>query len=331
MNRIKALLLAVLAAGIGYVVLQNGGKIPGLDSLATGPKADAPAADSQARTPVSTIPVRRSGETIRIASFNIQVYGETKAQNVPVMDVLARIIRNFDVVAVQEIRARSQDVVPYLVEQVNATGRRYDYVIGERLGRTASKEQYAFIFDTQSLEVDRGQLYTVADPDDLLHREPLVALFRVRGPPAESAFTFTLVNIHTDPDEVAQELSVLDDVYQAVRNDGRGEDDIILLGDLNTDDRHLGELGQISGMTAVIAAMPTNTRGTAQYDNILFTAPSTREFTGRGGVFDFLREYNLSMEQAQQVSDHLPVWAEFSIYEGGQAGRFAAGEGKTER
>jgi deoxyribonuclease-1-like protein len=134
------------------------------------------------------------------------------------------------------------------------------------------------------------------------------------------------VNIHTDPDEVPQELGVLDDVFMAVRNDGRNEDDIILLGDLNADDRHLGELGQISGIMAVIAGMPTNTRGTAQYDNILFTEQATREFTGRGGVFDFMREYNLSMEQAVQVSDHLPVWAEFSIYEGGQTGRFAGRE-----
>src|SRR5690606_15229024 len=155
-----------------------------------------------------------------------------------------------------------------------------------------------------SLEVDRQQLYTVADPDDLLHREPFVALFRVRGPPPDQAFTFTLINIHVDPDEVQQEMNVLDDVYQAVRNDGRQEDDIILLGDFNTDDRRLGDLGRLSGLVPVISGMPTNTRGTAQYDNIVFTEQATREFTGRGGVFDFMREYNLTMEQAEKVSDH---------------------------
>ncbi|HTN76177.1 MAG TPA: endonuclease/exonuclease/phosphatase family protein [Pirellulaceae bacterium] len=324
MNKIKASLLATIAAAIGYFVLQNV-PIPGLGKLPIGPQTTQTGTDAQ--NPGSFAPpLKRTGETIRIASFNIQVFGETKAQNAPVMDVLARIVRNFDVVAIQEIRAKSQDVVPYFVEQINSAGRRYDYVIGERLGRSNSKEQYAFIFDTQSVEVDRGQLYTVADPDDLLHREPLVALFRVRGPAPEQAFTFTLANIHTDPDEVPQELGVLDDVFMAVRNDGRNEDDIIILGDFNADDRHLGELGQISGMMAVIAGLPTNTKGNAQYDNILFTEQATREFTGRGGVFDFMREYNLTQEQAEQVSDHLPVWAEFSIYEGGQGGRFAGRE-----
>ena len=40
-------------------------------------------------------------------------------------------------------------------------------------------------------------------------------------------------------------------------------------------------------------------------------------------MFDFLREYNLTSDQALEVSDHMPVWAEFSVYEGGQPGRIA--------
>src|SRR5690606_17761294 len=137
-----------------------------------------------------------------------------------------------------------------------------------------------------------------------LHRPPFVAPFRVRGPPADQAFTFTLINIHTDPDEVKQELNVLDDVYRAVRNDGRGEDDIILLGDLNVDDRNLGEMGEVPGITWLIAGVPTNTRGTKLYDNILIHRPSTTEFAGKAGVFDLMREFNLTMDQALEVSDH---------------------------
>jgi endonuclease/exonuclease/phosphatase family metal-dependent hydrolase len=260
---------------------------------------------------------------IRVASFNIQVFGEEKLTKPHVMDILARIVRRFDVVAIQEVRAKSQDVLPEFVNLINANGGHYDFVIGPRLGRTSSKEQYAFIYDRASVEIDRTQLYTVDDPDDLLHREPLVGWFRVRGPQPDQAFTFTLVNIHTDPDEVAHEMNALDDVFRAVRDDGRGEDDVILLGDLNADDRHLGQLGQVSGITWVISNMPTNTHGTQQFDNILFQEQATLEFTGRGGVFDFLREYNLSLQEALEVSDHLPVWAEFSIYEGGVPGRIA--------
>jgi len=240
-----------------------------------------------------------------------------------VMDVLARIVRKFDVVAIQEIRSRDEDIIPNFVELINSTGAHYDFVVGPRLGRTVSKEQYAFIYDMTVVEVDRTQLYTVADPPDVLHREPLVGWFRVRGPPAEEAFTFSLVNIHTDPDEAKQEVNVLAQVYHKVRDDGRQEDDVIILGDLNVDDKNLGQLGQISGITVVISGTPTNVTMTKQYDNIVFHRTATNEFTGRGAVFDFLREYNMTTDEAKEVSDHLPVWAEFSVYEGGQPGRIA--------
>ncbi len=166
--------------------------------------------------------------------------------------------------------------------------------------------------------MDPSSVYTIDDPDDLLHREPLVASFRVRGPQPQEAFTFTLVDIHVDPDEVAREVNVLDDVYRAVQHDGRGEDDIILLGDFNADHRHLGQLGEISNLMAIVTGnATTNTLRTEQFDNMLFTAHATTEFTGNAGVFDLQRDLKLTEKQAIKVSDHCPVWAEFAIREGG--------------
>ena len=60
------------------------------------------------------------------------------------MEVLADIIRTYDVIAIQEIRDASQTALPALVDLVNADGSQYDYVVSERLGRTSSKEQYAY-------------------------------------------------------------------------------------------------------------------------------------------------------------------------------------------
>ena len=216
------------------------------------------------------------------------------------MDIIVRAIRQFDVVAIQEVRAQQQDVVPRLVELLNVGGRRYSYVLGPRQGRTESKEQYAFLFDEATLEVDRTKGYTIKDPDDVLHRPPLVACFRSRGPPPDQAFTFTLVNVHTDPDEVSDEMNRMDDVLYSVRADGRGEDDVILLGDFNTDDHHLGELGRVAGLTAALSGQNTNTRQTSQLDNLFFELPATSEYTGRSGVFDFLRHDNLTLEQCSR-------------------------------
>jgi endonuclease/exonuclease/phosphatase family metal-dependent hydrolase len=281
-------------------------------------------------TTQTAAPPTRGNDTIRIASFNIQVFGESKLGDPAAMPVIVEILRQFDLVAIQEVRAVSQDILPQLIDLLNAGGKfQYDYAIGPRLGRSSSKEQYAFVFDTATIEMDRYKLYTVDDPDDLLHREPLVGWFRARGPSAEQAFTFSLADVHTDPDEVDQELDVLDDVFFRIREDPqRGEDDVIMLGDFNAKGSKLRQLGQIKGLVRVVSGeTPTNTLQNAQYDNILFDQTPTTEFTGRGGVFDFLRQYNLTLAQAERISDHFPVWAEFSVFEGGRALPVAARPG----
>jgi deoxyribonuclease-1-like protein len=311
MKRISSLFMAAIAVAVG-ALLVNSGLIKLPESL------------TQRATSSGPIPARQT-DTIRVATWNIQTFGEAKLQDPLAMNVIVEVLRNFDVVAIQELRAHSQDVVPQLVALLNAGGQHhYDYVLGPRLGRSSSKEQYVYVFDLASIEVDPYQHYTVNDPDDLLHREPLVSWFRARGASPEQAFTFSLVNVHTDPDEVDRELDVLDDVFFVVRDDSRREDDVILLGDFNVNDKNLRQLGQIEGLTWIVTGnTPTNTRGNAQYDNIFFHRTATTEFTGRGGVLDFMREFNLTVDQAVQVSDHLPVWAEFSVHEGGRAGPVA--------
>ena len=265
--------------------------------------------------------------SIRIASYNIQVFGDTKSGKRPVVATLAHIVRHFDIVAIQEIRSQDDYLLARFVELINEGGKyHYDYVVGPRLGRTRSTEQYAFVYNLATVEIDRGSVYTVGDPDDLLHREPLVAMFRTRGAPPEDAFTFILVNIHTDPDETRLELDALADVYRVVRRASVEEDDVIVLGDFNVNDRGMGRLGRIPNMYPLIAGpnVTTNTQGTKLYDNIVIHRPSTVEFTGRRGVFDVIERFNLSMEQARELSDHFPVWGEFSVVESGVPSRFAS-------
>jgi deoxyribonuclease-1-like protein len=318
-HSISMLLLSALLYG-GYWCFQHF-QVDGLDKISVKQRSQntsyAPGGDTYASVPATT------NGTVRLASFNIQVFGRTKLEKPEVMQVLAETVRKFDLVNIQEVRSTTDDILPRFIDLINSTGRHYDFVIGPRLGRTNSKEQYAIVFDTQTLEVDRTSIYTVDDKDDLFQRPPLVASFRVRGPPPDQAFTFTLIDVHTEPDEAEQEINALAQVYRAVRNDGRGEDDIILMGDLNGDEKKFGVLKQIPNISWVISGVPTNTRGTKTYDNIIFDRAATVEFTGHGGVFDIMREFNLTLNQALEVSDHFPVWAEFSAYEGGAPGRLA--------
>ena len=348
MQRIMSLAMLAVMGGLGYLFLQGGG----LKQIANSPQSDsqqkatptpyqtpgswnAPArqqpyqadltSSQQPKAQQGTLPSQRSsGPTLRIASFNIQVFGNAKASKSYVMATLAKIIRRFDVVAIQEIRSKNEHLIPNFVELINSTGVHYDHVIGPRLGYTSVKEQYAFLYNTERVQLDYHRVYTIGDPDGLLHREPLVATFMTRGVDPDQAFTFTLVNIHTDPDDVQSEVDALAEVYRVVRRTGRGEDDIILLGDFNADDRHLGRLNQLPGMVPLISGVATNARQTKQYDNLIIHKPSTTEYSGRSGVFDVMRFINRSLQDTLQVSDHFPVWAEFSIYERDYNGRIAS-------
>jgi len=271
-------------------------------------------------------PARPLRPNIRIASFNLDRLDEHKLSNRRVSDVLLRVIPQFELIALQGLQGQNFGVLLRLVEQVNAiTGRQYGYAACPPAPRGDSPPEYsAFVFDLAAVEIDRSTLQLVHDPAGRLRRPPLVALFRVRGPAEAEAFTFELINVQLDPQQPAAELDLLADLYRAVRDGPRSEDDIILLGDLGADENHLGRLGQIAGLSAAITSAPTTVRGMRRVDNILFDRRATVEFTGRAEVLDLMRECDLTIEGAAEISEHLPVWAELSAYEGGQSGHVPA-------
>jgi len=300
------------SGSLGSVSLQSGGNLPvsqppALTSDAMGTAPGPP--------PGVLVSAQRPGDRLLIASFNIQVFGTSKMAKTDVMNVIIHTIRQFDIVAIQEVRSKDDEILPKLVAALNQDGSRYNFLIGPRLGRTVSTEQYAYVYDTNRVEYDPTCVGTVPDPKDLLHREPFVARFRPRTSVPERAFSFWLVNIHTDPDDVPIEVDALADVFQMMRTVRPEEDDVILLGDLNASETQMGRLGKLPGMTIVLRGTMTNTRQTKAYDNILFDSTATSEYTGRWGVFNLTTQYGLTTEQALLVSDHFPVWAEFGLWE----------------
>jgi len=257
--------------------------------------------------------------TIRIASFSLEAFGEAKLKKAAVIETIARMIRQFDVIALQHIQSKQQSVVPELLDKVNQGDRRYDYCIGPRVGSASNQQQYAFLFDTDRIETDRLQLYTIDDPQALIEFDPLVAWFRCKAVPTANAFTFSLINLRLDPLSNAKELKLLTDLIRSVRQDGRSEDDIILIGNFGYSDSEMSSLQNI-GMIFALEGVPTTVTGDAMLDNIVFPSRATDEFSGRAGVIDFLRQLNLSIDQAFQISTHMPIWAEFFATEGGSPG-----------
>jgi len=268
---------------------------------------------------IPAIRLTHDEETLRIGAFNIQVFGKSKASKPEVMDVLGKIIRTYDVIAIQEIRDKSQTALPALVNTVNSDNSEYDYVVSERLGRTTSKEQYAYIYNTQTVELTDTP-YTYPEPagTDPFHREPYIASFRGGN------FDFTLVGIHTKPDpkgtRTYSEISHLTGVVDSISAMNPNEKDIIVLGDFNADGDYFDEDTNTNPFKApkfrwvITNDMDTMVRTDWTYDRmVMMNATLNHEYvSGSAAVFYFDTEYGISDENlVWNVSDHYPIYAKF--------------------
>jgi endonuclease/exonuclease/phosphatase family metal-dependent hydrolase len=252
-------------------------------------------------------------DTIKVGAFNLQIYGTSKASKPEVIAVLSKIVRNYDVLAVQEIRDASQTALPMLMDAVNSMGSsQYEYVVSDRLGRSSSKEQYAYLFNTQTMAV-MGSPYVYPDSNDIFEREPYVAEFKAK----KGNFDFVLITMHADPDTATQEINDLQKVVEDAKSRYQGEGDFIVMGDLNADCTYFNENSQTPLKSSdyywvINNTIDSTTKSTdCTYDRIIITNPAITDYTVNSGVFRFDKEYNLNYNSTIVVSDHYPVFAEF--------------------
>jgi deoxyribonuclease-1-like protein len=248
--------------------------------------------------------------SIKVAAFNIQVFGQSKRSKPEVMNVLTMIAREFDVMLVQEIRDSSETTANFYLDEINdMDGPDYAYVKSPRLGRTSMKEAYAYYYNTSTVECTSD--YVWDDTGDVFEREPYVATFR------SGNFDFTLVGIHARPDDAESEISELAGVYLDVLAKAPGERDLIILGDFNADGSYFDEdaaclLKDGKFSWTITNDMDTMTKTDWTYDRIVMTDATVGHEYDRGDVFYFDSVLGIvDQKLIQDVSDHFPVYAVF--------------------
>jgi endonuclease/exonuclease/phosphatase family metal-dependent hydrolase len=260
-------------------------------------------------------PVPAEPQTVRVAAFNIQVFGRTKLQNEQVMQVLMEVAQQFDVMVVQEVRDRTQQTAGDFLDRINAASPvSYAMFEGPPLGRTSSKEQYVLYYVPARVQL----LYAgiLPDPDDEFEREPLLALMRAGN------FDFGLLAIHIKPDAAEAELRLLAAAAQTILEANPAEQDLILLGDFNADGRYLDEglLVEIFPMedfhVVITNDMVTTTKTQFTYDRVVLSPGTFGYEYVPGSAQPFLFDVMLGIDDpalTPRVSDHYPVFAEFRI------------------
>ena len=289
--------------------------------------------------------------TLRIAAFNVQVFGKSKMSKADVVPVLVRILRRYDIVAVQEVRDASQTAVPALLDAVNAaaTGADgagsdalYDVLVSDRLGATSSKEQYAWFFRPAVVSPVDSWNAAAADGDGVavdgeFNRVPHAVRWRVGA----TGHTFSAFVLHADPDDAVAELHALGAAYgrYAATDGARGDVGALLFGDFNAECNYVTstEWECIKDAECEDTAMSlydparfawllddshdTTTKSTdCAYDRIVATHGAMADgavVPGSARVFRFdLEPSPLDDDLVHRVSDHYPVELRLSFGDG---------------
>lgn len=260
-----------------------------------------------------------SALALRICSFNVRSFGESKKENQNVMDVIVKVIKRCDIILLMEIKDSYNMICPLLKKRLNGHSRSttYNYVISSRLGRKTYKEQYAFLYKEKLVSVKESYLYHdyQAGDADVFSREPFVVWFQS---PYTAVKDFVIIPLHTTPETSVKEIDELADVYMEVKRRWKTEN-FIFMGDFNagctyvpkkawksirlrTDHRFTWLIGDQEDTTV---KKSTN----CAYDRIVLRGQEivSSVVPKSNGTFDFQKAYGLTEQEALDVSDHFPV------------------------
>ncbi|GEM_PF-1641270 len=282
-----AALLLAFALAAGCVQTEHAGtpaKIPPAQPQTPAPNEPAPP-QPPAQEPPATHPDGNAGG-ILIANWNLQIFGKAKAANSGLMDYYVGKIRDYNIIIVQEIRDIGGTSFPKLC----ALLPEYKCIVSSPAGRSSSKEQYGMIYkDAQLLSQHDYNPDSNAD----FERPPFAVMFRYGD------WNFTIVTIHTKPEDVKNELAKLQELADQIGGE------VIIMGDLNGDCNYYNEVAnpELDSWTWAIPSSEDTTvaKTDCAYDRIIFNDPAKDNFVKYG----VMRDVNSS------ESDHYLIWGEF--------------------
>lgn len=267
------------------------------------------------------VPNRRIDENLLIATWNIQHFSNRKSQRA--LQYIADICERFDIVALQEVKtdlrglARLQALLP----------GNYKILVSDPTG---NYERFAFLYDKRTV-ISTGLVCEVGfkvpaatHQGYQLHRMPYCASFRA------GRFDFVIATAHIyfgktakerqqREEEIRQLAEFIDRRARTERNKVYDRD-FFVVGDFNIEeagDRFFNALvAKGFVMPDKMRTLKTNFARDATYDKIVWVNRPSFSFSGKLKVVPFgqvLFQDKNPKGGKSQISDHLPVWAEFKI------------------
>jgi len=267
----------------------------------------------------TTIPTRTEQNVI-VASYNIKWMGDTPHD----FTKLASVIQHFDVCGILEVKKETAvaDLAKALKEK---TGKDWGFVHGVRTHRPQGlyHEAYAAVYRRDRVQLGDGVVSNVWDLEEAFRNDPFLVSFR-RG-----NFDFLLMLVHTrwsDDEEGTREKEVAKTAEQILwMKSFLSERDFLLAGDFN----YAGTAEAMEAMaeTADLVQLDANPKTTfkadlsgysSSYDHIFVLDGQTPEFVAGScqamdvtAVIYGSNSIENMGKSKNELSDHLPIWAEF--------------------
>ena len=236
-------------------------------------------------------PIQPKNDDYLIGAWNIQIFGKMKAENNNIYPHIVDVLDDYDIIGIEEIRDKTLTVSNKLAEIPN-----YNIITSQRLGRTKSKEQYAFLYSNRVQLLNRA---TYEDSGDIFEREPLVAQFQIKN------YTMAIILIHTKPTDAKNEIKHLKDVVKWTE-DTFNEDDIFIMGDLNSDCSYFSGTPLPQYTNLINNSVDTTIgRSNCAYDRIIVTEMNDNIISW--GVDNLTEETSGNQELMEAMSDHFPI------------------------
>ncbi|WP_417882298.1 endonuclease/exonuclease/phosphatase family protein [Xanthomarina gelatinilytica] len=294
------------------------------------------------------IPSKKLDKNLLIASWNIRAFGnltrkwDSDDDDSPKRDLhsvlcIAEIIKRFDVIAIQEVKAN----IRALRDTLKVLGTNWSLILTDvNKGDSGNGERMAYLFDTRRVQMSglAGELVVPNEWIKTASQEALTEQF-VRTPYAVSfksnQQTFILVTLHIlygkkSSDRIKELKGIAKWLSDWAKDINAYHQNLIALGDFNIDKR--GDLLDETFISEGLYVPPqlqdeTVTRSifneTKYYDQIAWfngfgNQPRLSMEFIKGGNYNFvgkaLANRTLSkLSLSYHISDHYPLWAEFKL------------------
>ncbi len=227
--------------------------------------------------------------SVRIAAWNLQVFGDSKAENETLLREYAARISKHDLVFIQEIRDEDGSAFSRLCRELDG----YSCFTSSRAGRTNIKEEYGVIYNKSKIIINNIIDFN-PDIQNRWERPPLALNFTASNSLEADDWIIVYV-LHAKPADATNEIRNLEQLI------GNVTYPVIVIGDLNADCSFYNvSQRDFKEWNWVVKNNEDTTVGVSDcaYDRIIINNAMTMRFL----------DYGIEKDIAPEMSDHYLIW-----------------------